>query len=261
MDSSRLGRLLVSAALAVALALVAVGMVTWALQLRSRQAAMAPTVEVSGPDGAAMLSGDGYELWATRDDGTPVRWDPCTPIRWETRVSDPPWVAELADAAFDEVGSLAGLTFQHVVDDATDAGPDRNVAAEDLGSWEPVLVTLTTPEEVDWLTPDDRALAVPVAIDQVFVSGQILLNKDEALETDFASRDDSWGSTLLHEIGHLVGLDHVDDPEQLMYPYPLSGIAEFGDGDLLGLGALGAHGSTCLPTAVRPVTITPPRRR
>jgi len=148
-----------------------------------------------------------------------------------------------------------------VDDDATAAGQDRNVAVEDLSSWEPVLVTLTTPEEVGWLTPDDRALAVPVAIDQVFVTGQVLLNGDEALETDFASRDDSWGSTLLHEVGHLVGLDHVDDPEQLMYPYPLAGIAEFGDGDLLGLAALGAHDTTCLPTAVRPVTITPPRRR
>jgi hypothetical protein len=33
-------------------------------------------------------------------------------------------------------------------------------------------------------------------------------------------REHSWGATLLHELGHLVGLAHVDDPDQLMSTYP-----------------------------------------
>jgi Matrixin. len=43
---------------------------------------------------------------------------------------------------------------------------------------------------------------------------------------------------LLHEFAHLVGLDHVDDPNQNMYPYlPEEGIV-LGPGDLAGLAAL-----------------------
>src|SRR5690606_10804094 len=37
-------------------------------------------------DGIALVgpasSPDGYRLWATRTDGTAVRWDPCHPIEW-----------------------------------------------------------------------------------------------------------------------------------------------------------------------------------
>ncbi|MGJ9411746.1 matrixin family metalloprotease [Aeromicrobium sp. CF4.19] len=44
-------------------------------------------------------------------------------------------------------------------------------------------------------------------------------------------------AVLLHELAHLVGLDHVDDTDELMYP--TSGPLEWGPGDLAGLEALG----------------------
>jgi hypothetical protein len=37
---------------------------------------------------------------------------------------------------------------------------------------------------------------------------------------------------IMHELGHLVGLDHVNDPSQLMQRYLDDGITEFWDGDL-----------------------------
>ena len=49
---------------------------------------------------------------------------------------------------------------------------------------------------------------------------------------------------VLHELGHLVGLDHVSDPGQLMYP-EASGVADFAAGDLTGLARLGA--GACVP--------------
>ena len=44
---------------------------------------------------------------------------------------------------------------------------------------------------------------------------------------------------LLHELGHLVGLDHVDDPNELMYPRAAERTS-YGPGDLKGLALLGA---------------------
>ncbi|WP_422677956.1 matrixin family metalloprotease [Blastococcus brunescens] len=43
---------------------------------------------------------------------------------------------------------------------------------------------------------------------------------------------------MLHEIGHLVGLDHVSDRTQLMYP-SAGHTLDFASGDLAGLAALG----------------------
>jgi predicted Zn-dependent protease len=41
---------------------------------------------------------------------------------------------------------------------------------------------------------------------------------------------------MFHEFGHLVGLAHVDDKRQLMYPH--TGRPDFEDGDRAGLIAL-----------------------
>jgi len=49
---------------------------------------------------------------------------------------------------------------------------------------------------------------------------------------------------VLHELGHLVGLAHVSDPTQLMYPQS-SGVLDLAAGDLTGLAQLGA--GECVP--------------
>jgi predicted Zn-dependent protease len=50
---------------------------------------------------------------------------------------------------------------------------------------------------------------------------------------------------VMHELGHLVGLDHVDDAKQLMYPQSQGDVLDFAGGDLTGLAALGS--GRCLP--------------
>jgi predicted Zn-dependent protease len=45
-------------------------------------------------------------------------------------------------------------------------------------------------------------------------------------------------AVVMHELGHVVGLDHVDDPHELMYADNV-GQTQFGPGDLTGLARLG----------------------
>jgi hypothetical protein len=78
------------------------------------------------------------------------------------------------------------------------------------------------------------------------------------LAPGFDDRATSWGSTILHELGHLVGLGHVDDRGELMAVTPGEGPVRFGPGDLRGLAAIGAdHGCVDVPRP-QPVEVVPP---
>lgn len=216
----------------------------------------APAVATMTPGPTA---GPGWRLWAVRDDGSPVRWDPCSEIAWTVRAGDPAWLSPVVGQVLDRVTAATGLRFRRVPPRDTAVGSDRPLASD--GAWEPVVVTFTTPSETDWLTDADRAVTVPVAVDGQFVTGQVLLHDGRELTADLASRDGSWGGVLLHEVGHLVGLDHVEDPAQVLHPVPREGPVRLGDGDLAGLATVSAD-PTCLqaPPARNLVAVTPRRR-
>ena len=75
--------------------------------------------------------------------------------------------------------------------------------------------------------------------DQYF-GGIIVMDADATATPGFGYRY-AHGSVLLHELGHIMGLDHVKDPDQLMYSgrYPNYGLHDFGAGDLEGLRRIG----------------------
>jgi len=127
-----------------------------------------------------------------------------------------------------------------------------------------VLVAWTTADEVgSRLTDTDRGVAVPIAVgpsgDRTYVSGHILLHAGRVdLRPGFGDRADSWGATLLHELLHVLGLGHVDDPDELLYEFPGQGPVELGPGDRAGTAAIGAsHGCRDVPTA-GPVEVADP---
>lgn len=211
--------------------------------------------------------GDGFAVWEVNDDGYPVRWDPCRPI--EVVLSPqgaPPVAAADLEEALERLANATGLEL--VLTGVTD---ERPAAArlpyqpERYGErWAPILVAWAAPGEAGLpLRTTDRGLAIPIAAgpegDRTYLTAQVVLNAERMdLRPGFGDRSDSWGATLLHELGHALGLDHVEDPEQLMSVFPGHGPVELGDGDRAGLSAVGAtHGCRPVPTP-GPLTVAPP---
>ena len=110
--------------------------------------------------------------------------------------------------------------------------------------WSPVLIAWTDPAEYKGMAgyaglggPDTVSGSSPGH--RRYVSGVVLLNRAHLSQVvtwdDGAARLDA---VVLHEFGHLVGLDHVPDPGQLMYKQPTPHAGGFAEGDRRGLAVL-----------------------
>ncbi|WP_369070616.1 peptidase [Kineococcus terrestris] len=200
------------------------------------------------PVPAQAATGATWRPLATAADGAPVRWDPCRPVHWVVRTDGAPAGGqELLRRAVERVSAASGLRF--VEDGTTDEGPSPEREAyqpERYGDrWAPVLVTWTSPAEVPGLAGDVLGRAGPSTVelpgaDPAHVSGEVELDAPELGELLALPGGEALVLAVVqHELAHLVGLDHVDDPGQLMHP-ETSWQRDFAAGDLAGLAALGA---------------------
>ena len=186
----------------------------------------------------------GYDFLVPGEDGSPVLFDPCRPVHWVNAPGPvPPGGQEVVRRAFDELSRHTGLQF--VEDGDTDERPSDErplVQPARYGDrWAPVLVSWTTGAEAPRLAGGVAGYAGPAVADdggRLLVSGQVVLDTDDlAYPGDGGVKAFAYYA-VLHELGHLVGLAHVDQPTQLMYPQ--GHIASFAPGDLRGLAAAGS---------------------
>jgi hypothetical protein len=209
----------------------------------------------SGAAAAMETRGQGFAFWGTAQDGGPLRWDACAPVRFLLSTPEAPEHAERdLRTALEMLADASGLDL--VLLGTTEERPsaDRALVERDGDGWRwrPVLVAWAAPGATDLpLTPVDRGVALPVAVRdggrEGYVTGQVVINSArDDLVPGFSDRRDAIGATLVHEVGHILGLDHVDDVTQLMSADPGSGPVRFGEGDLRGLRALGADAG-CRP--------------
>jgi len=196
-----------------------------------------------------------YRFVAHQSDGsTPVAYDPCRPIHYVIRPQgEPAGGDQIVTDAVLRVSQATGLRF--VYDGATSEAPSRQRASyqpDRYGDrWAPVLMSWVTPNE----NPDFAAdvtgeggssyVGLPNR-PSAYVTGAVQLDAGQI--ASILQRPDGnhvVRAIVLHELGHLVGLDHVTAANQLMYPQTRPGVTDFGAGDLTGLAALGR--GTCLP--------------
>jgi hypothetical protein len=117
--------------------------------------------------------------------------------------------------------------------------------------WAPVLIAWSTPEETPGLAGNiagdgGSAYAKVTGQPLVLVAGQVRLDAPD-LAGIMASRphgQDYVRAIIMHELAHVLGLDHVDDPAQLMNA-DNTGVLALADGDRAGLAVLG--GGPCVP--------------
>jgi hypothetical protein len=193
-----------------------------------------------------------YAFMDTDDDGQPVKYDPCRPIHYVTRAANSPAAGpELIKEAIAAVSRATGLVF--IDDGATTEAPSDQRQPYQPGlygdRWAPVLIAWeTTTEDPSFTDLEDedttlgRGGSEAVSIgdtDFTYVSGQLKLNATALKSLIELEGPSQARGTIEHELGHVVGLDHVQDESQLMNPSDSAGLNTYQAGDLNGLALLG----------------------
>ena len=188
------------------------------------------------------------------DNKTPVAYDPCRPIHFVIRAQgEPPGGKQLILGSFAELSLVTGLQFIYDGDTSESPSTQRNAfqPARYGDHWAPVLITWDTVAEVPDFATTVEGRAGSAAVSQsnqpkIYVTGSVELASEKlSYLMQSPGGYEMVQSILLHELGHLVGLAHVADVSQLMFPEAGHGVIDFAAGDLTGLAKLG--GGSCAP--------------
>ncbi|MSV73426.1 MAG: peptidase [Actinobacteria bacterium] len=182
------------------------------------------------------------------DGSSPVTWSPCRPIHYVVRTAHaPPHGAAMLDQSFTRLSQATGLVF---INDGDTTEPPVNHRStyqpERYGSrWAPVLIAWATADEVPDFGVDVAGEASVASVDtpgsgRAYVSGAVYLDPAKVTQMSTSMGEDVGRSVILHELAHLVGLAHVNDVRQIMWPRGNSArLTEYQTGDLAGLAILG----------------------
>jgi len=204
------------------------------LGLGSGRALSAPPIEDRGGVFAFTMTQQGSD--------EPVGWDPCEPIRFQVNpTNEPAGGRQLIERALARASAATGLTFED--DGSTDKRP-FTAQFVPIGTDRPVIIGWATAAEFPDLAGDIAGLGGGAAEEGVlgrryYVTGGVALDTDVFTAAEVANRQQTLEAIVLHEIAHVVGLNHVNEPTELMAATN-SGQIDFGPGDREGLARLGS---------------------
>jgi hypothetical protein len=192
--------------------------------------------------------------FARGPDAAPVTFDPCRTLHYVIRRTNMPPGGELIVAESMRRLSLATglrLVYDGESDETPSAGRPAVNKALYGDRWAPVLIAWSGPAEYPDLDGDIAGLGGGVGVSaagspEVYVSGSLTLDAPQLEDMlALAQGPELVRAVILHELAHVVGLGHVEDPGQLMSPDLSPGVTDYADGDLTGLAALGS--GPCIP--------------
>lgn len=153
--------------------------------------------------------------------GSKTSWSSCKPIPYLLSKGTTQSQAELVASSIKTIGKSRGLSFVFV-------GYSKKIAHSNWGEgftngeYRPVLISFVKPSQTDLLGKSNAGGAVVNRFSDdlnLYVAGAVAFNINtyNSLGDGF-SEGKSKGNLLMHEFGHLIGLDHVKKTSALMYP-------------------------------------------
>jgi hypothetical protein len=194
--------------------------------------------------------------------GRPMRFNPCAPVRYVINPEGAPSGAvDEAREAFRRLGDTAGIRFvdagltsERHIRIGTGTRTSYQPSLYGSGQWAPILISWVTAADEPVLSGNVLGYGGSTShwnssSDQAYVTGEVVFDRDLSIVRPGFGSGLTRGNLVLHELGHVAGLDHVQERPQLMFPSISSQSPDgFGAGDRSGLVQLGGAAG-CLKVA------------
>jgi Matrixin len=176
------------------------------------------------------------------DKKTPVAWDPCRIIYYVINESNAPTNGDkIISETLKKASQLSGFKFAYQGASNENYNSSRDIYLPTLygEKWAPVLFTWSnkTFNHAEFGQGGASRLS-KTGLDSVYLSGAVTIYI-KAIENYYAMDNQPMiRNVMLHEVGHLLGLNHSNNRAEVMYPYSQANLQDYSAGDVYGLSLL-----------------------